>query len=147
MLRLVAVPFFLGRVQLTSFYILNSVPFRNCTVRTILCRVQCSKLVCIEAKYFTVNTFQNFQLLKERPRKRERERERERVHQRECLPLGREQGEDMVILESRVADPHPFNTDPDPFFHFIADLDLESAPHQSDANLRPLVYRPSRASF
>jgi hypothetical protein len=70
---------------------------------------------------------------------------------------GREQGEDMVILESRVADPHPFNTDPDPFFHFNADpdtifhfnadLDLESAPHQSDVNLRPLVYRPSRASF
>ncbi len=63
----------------------------------------------------------------------------------------------MVILESRVADPHSFNTDPDPFFHFKADpdstfhfnadLNLESAHHQSDANLRPLFYRLSRASF
>jgi hypothetical protein len=32
----------------------------------------------------------------------------------------------------------------DPSFHLNADLDL--APHQSDANLRPLVSRPSTAS-
>jgi hypothetical protein len=39
------------------------------------------------------------------------------------------------------ADPDPafnFNTDPSPAFHFYADPD--PAPHQSDANLRPLVY-------
>jgi hypothetical protein len=38
-----------------------------------------------------------------------------------------------------------FNADPDPDFHFNADLD--TAPRQSDANLRPLVCRPSRAPF
>jgi hypothetical protein len=39
-----------------------------------------------------------------------------------------------------------FNTDPDPTFHFIAGPDL--AQHdQSDANLRPLVYRASGPSF
>ncbi len=43
----------------------------------------------------------------------------------------------------RVVDPPPvpypsfhFNADPDPIFHLNADPD----PHQSDANLRPLVY-------
>jgi hypothetical protein len=35
--------------------------------------------------------------------------------------------------------------DPDPAFHFAADPD--SAPHQSDANLRPPVYTPSMALF
>jgi hypothetical protein len=34
--------------------------------------------------------------------------------------------------------------DPNPFFHFNADAEPDAAPHQSDANLRPLVYRPSR---
>ncbi len=38
-----------------------------------------------------------------------------------------------------------FNVDPDPTFYFDADPD--PAPHQSDVNLRPLVYRPSLASF
>jgi hypothetical protein len=39
-----------------------------------------------------------------------------------------------------------FNTDPDPTFHFIAGPDLAQR-DQLDANLRPLVYRSSRASF
>ncbi len=46
------------------------------------------------------------------------------------------------------ADPDPafhFNADPDPSFHYNADPD--PAPHQSDGNLRPLVFRPSRAPF
>ncbi len=48
------------------------------------------------------------------------------------------------------ADPEPafpFNADtnPDPAFHFKVDLD--PALLQSDGNLRPLVYRPSRAPF
>ncbi len=46
------------------------------------------------------------------------------------------------------ADPDPafnFNADPDPAFHVNADSD--PAPHQSDGNLRPLVYRPSTAPF
>ncbi len=57
----------------------------------------------------------------------------------------------------RVSDPHHFNADPDPAFHFNADPDLvfhvnvdpdlDPDPHQGDANLRPLVYRPSRPSF
>jgi hypothetical protein len=33
--------------------------------------------------------------------------------------------------------------DMDATFHFNADLLLDPAPHQSDANLQPLVYRPS----
>ncbi len=41
---------------------------------------------------------------------------------------------------SRVADPPHFNADPDPIFDFKVDPD----PHQSDVNLRPVVYRPSR---
>jgi hypothetical protein len=47
-------------------------------------------------------------------------------------------------------DPHHVNADtdpafhlnPDPAFHFKVDVDLdpEPAPHQSDGNLRPMVY-------
>jgi hypothetical protein len=40
------------------------------------------------------------------------------------------------IKHARVADPDHFNADPDPSFQ-------DPAPHQSDAYLRPLVYRPS----
>ncbi len=40
---------------------------------------------------------------------------------------------------------YQFNADPYQAFHFIAGSD--SAPHQSDANQRTLVYRPSRAPF
>ncbi len=39
-------------------------------------------------------------------------------------------------------DPDPsfhFYADPDPTLHFNADPDLDPAPHQKDANLRPLV--------
>jgi hypothetical protein len=36
-----------------------------------------------------------------------------------------------------------FNADPDPAFHFNPD----PAPHEGDANLRPLVYRPLQASI
>jgi hypothetical protein len=42
-------------------------------------------------------------------------------------------------------DPHNVYPDPDPAFHFNADPDPDNAPHQSDGNLRPLDYRPSRA--
>ncbi len=56
---------------------------------------------------------------------------------------------------SRVADPHHLNADSDLAFHFTADqdptghvyADPDHAPHESEANLRPLVYRPSRAPF
>jgi hypothetical protein len=47
-------------------------------------------------------------------------------------------------------DPDPafhFNTDPDPAFHFNAYQDPDPAPHQGKANLRPLVYKPSRPPF
>jgi hypothetical protein len=30
--------------------------------------------------------------------------------------------------------------DPNPFYHFNADAELDPAPRQSDANMRPLVY-------
>jgi hypothetical protein len=43
----------------------------------------------------------------------------------------------------RVSDPHHFNADLDTAFHFNADPD----PHEGDANLRPLAYRPSRPAF
>ncbi len=56
-------------------------------------------------------------------------------------------------------DPHNFNADPDPAFHFNADPDpdpafhfnadpdLDLVPHQSDGNLQTLEYRPSKASI
>jgi hypothetical protein len=59
----------------------------------------------------------------------------------------------------RVADPHHFDADPDPAFHFNAnpdpdfhfnadpDPDPDPAPHQSDGNLRLLVYGHYRAPF
>jgi hypothetical protein len=63
----------------------------------------------------------------------------------------------MYHITHRVADLHHFNAELDPAFHFDADSDLallfnedpdpDPAPHQSNANLRPLVYRPSRAPF
>ncbi len=40
-----------------------------------------------------------------------------------------------------------FNADPDPTICLNVDSDLDPAPHQSDANLRPLVYRFSKAPF
>ncbi len=47
-------------------------------------------------------------------------------------------------------DPHNSNADTDPdsdlAYHFNADPDPGFALHQSDGNLRPLDYRPSRAS-
>ncbi len=46
-------------------------------------------------------------------------------------------------VKSRVTDSYHFDEDPDPAFNFNADPD----PYQSDANLRQLVYRPSRAPF
>ncbi len=45
------------------------------------------------------------------------------------------------------ADRHHYNADPDPAFRFNVDpafnlnVDPDAAPHQNDANLRPLVYR------
>ncbi len=47
------------------------------------------------------------------------------------------------IISTRVSDPHHFNAgpDPDPSFHFNADPEPEPAPNQSDAYLRPLVYK------
>ncbi len=45
----------------------------------------------------------------------------------------------------QVADPHHFHAVPDPAFPFNAYPD--PAPHQDDANLRPLVYRHSRAPY
>jgi hypothetical protein len=43
---------------------------------------------------------------------------------------------------SRVADLHHFNADPDPGFYCNEDPD--PVPNHSDANLRPLVYRPRK---
>ncbi len=48
-------------------------------------------------------------------------------------------------MVTRVADPHLFNADPNPSFHFNADPD--PAPQQSDGNLRFLVLRPSMLHF
>ncbi len=53
----------------------------------------------------------------------------------------------LYIKHARVADPHHFNADPDPSFHLSTDPDQDPAPHQSDAYLRPLVYRPSMSLF
>jgi hypothetical protein len=49
-----------------------------------------------------------------------------------------------------VADPDPafhFNADPDLAFCFNADPDPDHDPHQSNRNLRPLIYRHSTAPF
>jgi hypothetical protein len=40
-----------------------------------------------------------------------------------------------------------FNADPDPDFSFDADLYPDTAPHQCDGNLRPLIYRLFKAHF
>ncbi len=53
----------------------------------------------------------------------------------------------LNIVKSTVADPHHFNADLDPAFHLNVDPDPDPAPHQSDGNLRPVVYVPSRAPF
>ncbi len=50
-------------------------------------------------------------------------------------------------LAARRADPHHFNAHPDLAFHFTADPDPDPAPHVSNVNPRPLVYRPSRDPF
>jgi hypothetical protein len=84
------------------------------------------------------------------------------MNQRICL-IYRRQAKNVSILKVRVppkgfsSDPHHFNADPDPAFHFNADPDSYpalhfnqdpyAAPHQGDANLRPLLSRASRASF
>ncbi len=44
-----------------------------------------------------------------------------------------------------ISESHHVSADPDPTFHFNADPDL--APNQSDANLRPLVYRSTSATL
>ncbi len=46
-----------------------------------------------------------------------------------------------------IADPHNFNAHPDLAFYCNADPDPDSAPHPSDVNPRPLVYRPLRDTF
>jgi hypothetical protein len=53
--------------------------------------------------------------------------------------------EPWKVCRSLVAESHHFyeKQDPDQTFHFFADLDPDPAPHQSDANLSPLVCRPS----
>jgi hypothetical protein len=81
----------------------------------------------------------------------------------------------MYVYLGRVSDPHHLNADPDSAFHFKADMDPafyfnadpypashfnadpdpainlnavpDPAPHQGDANLRPLAYRPSMPLF
>jgi hypothetical protein len=62
-----------------------------------------------------------------------------------------------TLLKISVADPHHFDGNPDPTilfdadpkptFPFGADPDPDPAPHQSDANLRQLTYRPSTDPF
>ncbi len=42
---------------------------------------------------------------------------------------------------------HHLDVDPNPAFYLYADADPDPAPHQSDAKLRPLVYRTSKAPF
>ncbi len=62
---------------------------------------------------------------------------------------------DLREREWGVVDPHHFHADPGPSFHFHTDpdltfhfnADLDLVPHQSDANTRPLVYRPSTAPY
>jgi len=64
-------------------------------------------------------------------------------------------GSARFLNTSRVADPHSFNpdsdhsflpyADTDPTFHF--NVDPDPAPYKNDANLRPWVYRPSKALF
>jgi hypothetical protein len=50
--------------------------------------------------------------------------------------------EKMKVYDT-IWDPHHFKADRDAAFHFKVD----HSPNQSDANLRPLVYRTSRAPF
>jgi hypothetical protein len=54
----------------------------------------------------------------------------------------------VSLLFHKVANPDPLfslNADLDPAFHFTTDVD--PYPNQSDANLRPVSYRPSVTPF
>jgi hypothetical protein len=79
-------------------------------------------------------------------RKRAYQTTRRLFHEQYLALLGMVGGSHLLY-----ADPDPFlhvNADPDPIFYFYADPDPASPPpHQSDANLRPLVFRPSTAPF
>ncbi len=75
-----------------------------------------------------------------------------RLRGRPCSTAAERVGEDLDFqwsklgfFPAKVADLHHFNADPDPSFHFTADPD--PAPVQSDGNLRPQVFRLSRAPF
>ncbi len=58
-----------------------------------------------------------------------------------------------IQISNYIADPSAFcfEADPDPTFHSDADpdstfhFDVDPAPHESDANLPPLAYRPFAA--
>jgi hypothetical protein len=64
-----------------------------------------------------------------------------------------------MLTWAGLRDPHDFYADPDPAFHFNADMDSYKAfqfdadpdhdpiPHLSDGNLRPLIYGPTSAPF
>jgi hypothetical protein len=48
----------------------------------------------------------------------------------------------------RIPDPaFHFNADPDPAFYLNVDPDPDPVPHQRNANLRPLAYRPFKYPF
>ncbi len=65
--------------------------------------------------------------------------------------------EKILYKKTRIADPHHLSAHPDPAFHINVDPDpayqfnmvpdSDLAPHLSDANLRPLFYRPAKAQF
>ncbi len=51
---------------------------------------------------------------------------------------------------TKIAGPHHSNADPDPSYHFDEDPDLTfrfNADQDAAPHLRPLIYRPPRASF
>ncbi len=59
------------------------------------------------------------------------------------------------LLTFEIANPQKFNADLDPVFHLNAgpdttshfNVDPDPATHQSDEDLSPQVYRPSRTLF
>jgi hypothetical protein len=53
----------------------------------------------------------------------------------------------VCLMQCCVVDPHHFNADPDLDIPFNVDTDPDPVSHQSGGNLRPLVYRTSRAPF
>jgi|LakMenEpi03Aug12_release.lakeMendotaPanAssembly.Ray.scaffolds.fasta_scaffold1019016_1 hypothetical protein len=66
-----------------------------------------------------------------------------RINKRYSIAKRTTKGVDPHHMNADLDPSFHFNADLDPNFHFNADPDPDPAPHQINANMRPLVYRLS----